>query len=90
MEAKWKLEFKPGWDEYFKDFDKSVQQRILKKFEQMKLLLKGRGLHSSKYMVEETGGYRIAYIEDKAAGAKRIHFVGNHKQYVRWYGGKSE
>jgi len=86
--ADWKLEFKPGWDKYFKDFDKSVQERILKKFEQMKTPLHGRGLHSSSYMIEEVGGYRIAYIENKSAQARRIHFVGTHKQYVRWYSGQ--
>ncbi len=85
---KWALEFKPGWDEHFSSFDKSVQQRIMKKFEQMKNPLPGRGLHSSKYKIEEVGGYRIAYIEDESSMVKRIHFVGNHKQYVRWYLGK--
>ncbi len=82
---KWKLEFKEGWDVHFKKFDKSIQTKIIKKFEQMKLPLQGRGLHSSRYRIEEVGGYRIAYIEDSALNIKRIHFVGDHKQYEQWY-----
>ena len=83
--TEWKLEFKPGWDAHFKDFDKSVQQAVLKKLMQMKQPLRGRGLHSSRYQVEEVGGYRIAYIEDSQTKTKSIHFVGTHKQYERWY-----
>jgi mRNA-degrading endonuclease RelE of RelBE toxin-antitoxin system len=81
----WNLEFKQGWDEHFKHFDKAIQSRIIKKLEQMKSPLQGRGLNSSNYKVEEVGGYRIAYIEDQNSHTKRIHFVGNHKQYEQWY-----
>ena len=81
----WSLEFKPGWDEHFKKFDKSVREKILKKLAQMKQPLKGRGLHSSRYQVEEVGGYRIAFIVDEQSRMKKIHFVGNHKQYEKWY-----
>ncbi|HLC36402.1 MAG TPA: hypothetical protein VJK05_02235 [archaeon] len=51
----------------------------------MKQPLQGRGMHSSKYQVEETGQYRIAFIEYKEEGIKDIHFVGNRKQYEKWY-----
>lgn len=81
----WKLEYKPGWDAHFKNFDKTVQQQIIKKFEKMKRLPKGRGLHSSRYCVEEIGQYRIAFIQDYHSSTKKIHFVGNHKQYEKWY-----
>ena len=84
----YRIFYKPGWDEHFKDFDKSTQQRILAKLEQMKQPLQARGLHSSRYQVEEVGGYRIAFIQDDAAKTKSIHFVGDHKQYQRWYLGK--
>lgn len=83
-----RLDFKPGWDKHFKDFDRTVQQRIRAKFEQMKQPLQGRGLHSSRYRMEETGGYRIAFIQDDENSVKHIHFVGNHKQYEKWYSGK--
>ncbi|HLC48042.1 MAG TPA: hypothetical protein VJI13_03115 [Candidatus Norongarragalinales archaeon] len=91
MELKqWRLEFKPGWDTHFKGFDKSTQQRIMNKFDQMKSPLQGRGLHGSRFKVEEVGGYRIAFIGDEPMQARKIHFVGSHKQYERWYSGRSE
>jgi len=82
------LDFKPGWDRHFKDFDKGVQQLILKKFEHMKQPLQARGLHGSRYRVEEVGGYRIAFIQDDLNRVKHIHFVANHPQYEKWYSGK--
>lgn len=83
--TRWALDFKPGWDEHFKKFDKTVRQQILKKLEQMKQPLQARGLHSSRYQVEESGPHRICFIQDDATRTKSIHFVGNHKQYEKWY-----
>lgn len=79
------LQFLPGWDVHFQKMDSSVRRQILKKFEQMKRAQKPRRLHQSPYLVEEIGQYRIGYILDETAGAKKIHFVGNHKQYEKWY-----
>lgn len=82
------LDFKPGWDHYFKDFDKTTQERILSKLEQMKQPLQSRGLHSSRYKIEEVGGYRIAFIQDDENRVKHIHVIASHKQYKKWYSGK--
>ena len=84
----YRIDFKPGWDRHFKDFDKTIRQRIISKLEQMKQPLQSRGLHFSRYKVEEAGGCRIAFIQDEENRVKHIHFVGNHKQYERWYSGK--
>ncbi|MFH1234873.1 MAG: hypothetical protein V1493_04655 [Candidatus Diapherotrites archaeon] len=86
--APWKLEFKPDWGKHFKKFDSSEQKKILKKFGQMEQPLSARGLRSSRYQVEEVGQYRIAFIQDEESRTKKIHFVGNHKQYEKWYKGK--
>lgn len=51
----------------------------------MKQPAKPRGLHASKYLVEEVGQYRIAYEADGEIHAKFVHFIGNHKQYEKWY-----
>lgn len=83
--APWRLAFKTGWDVHFLQFDKTIQQRILNKLQQMKQPLAGRGLHGNRFLVEETGQCRIVYEEDSATRTKRIHFVGNHKQYEEWY-----
>ncbi|MFH1586867.1 MAG: hypothetical protein ABID38_03360 [Candidatus Diapherotrites archaeon] len=83
----WKLVFKKGWDKHFKKFDKSEQLRILKKFEQMKQPLQARGLKASRAAIEEVGQYRIALYQNEEKHHKEIHFVGNHKQYEKWYKG---
>ena len=82
------IDYKPGWDRHFKDFDKTTRERILTKLEQMKQPLPSRGLHSSRYCVEEVGGYRFAFIQDDENRVKHIHFVGDHKQYEQWYSGR--
>lgn len=88
MELKqWKLEFAEGWDVNFKKFNDETKRRILKKFEHMKQPLQGRGLHSSRHQVEEVGQNRIAFIQEEETGTKYIRFVGNHKQYKKWYSG---
>lgn len=81
----WKLAFKKGWDRHFKKFDKAAQQRILKKFEHMKQPLQPRGLKALRVVVEEAGQYRIAFYQNEEQHQKEIHFVGNHKQYEKWY-----
>ncbi|MEK6959101.1 MAG: hypothetical protein AABW59_03600 [archaeon] len=86
MELKeWRLAFKLKWDRYFSRFDKQTQRQILKKLEHMKQPLLARGLHSSNFQVEEIGQYRIAFYQNDENHTKEIHFVGNHKQYEKWY-----
>jgi mRNA-degrading endonuclease RelE of RelBE toxin-antitoxin system len=70
----WKIEFKPGWDRHFKKFDKTVQTIILNKLEKMKEPSIGRGLHSSRYLIEEAGQYRIAFIQDEKKQDKIYSF----------------
>lgn len=81
----WKVVLKPEWDVHFRKFDKPVQQQIIKKLDQMEQPLQARGLHSSKYQVEEAGQFRIAFRQDEQTRTKEVHFVGNHKQYEKWY-----
>lgn len=80
----WRLAFKTGWDVHFTAFDKPLREQILKKLQQMKQPLSGRGLHGSQYLVEEVGQCRIVYEQDAAFRTKTVHFVGNHKQYDTW------
>ncbi len=51
----------------------------------MKQSLQARGLKASKAVVEEAGQYRIAFYQNEEQRKKEIHFVGNHKQYEKWY-----
>lgn len=81
----WNLHYELDWDVNFKDFDSSTKIMIWKKIQQLKQPLRGRGLHSSRYLVEEVGQYRIVYDEIEETKTRRIYFVGDHKQYEKWY-----
>ena len=81
----WKLKFREGWNKHFKKFDKTIQDKILKKIKQMKETLNARTMRSSRYRIEEVGQYRIAFIQDEKTRTRKIHFIGNHKQYEKWY-----
>jgi len=78
-----KLSFKIGWDKYYLKYDIPTKERIIKKLEQMKQPLQARGHHSSRFLIEEVGHYRIAFYQNE--NVKEIHFVGTHKQYEKWY-----
>jgi mRNA-degrading endonuclease RelE of RelBE toxin-antitoxin system len=81
----WKVTLLEGWDAQYKKFDTETKRRISKKVDQMENPLRGRGLCSSKLCVEEVGQYRIAFCVNEETRTKEIHFVGNHKQYEKWY-----
>ncbi|MFA6419576.1 MAG: hypothetical protein WCW13_02150 [archaeon] len=81
----WLLSFKVGWDTHFFTFDPETKKRILAKFEHMKQPLLSRGLHSTRFCVEEVGQYRIAFYLNEETRTKEIHFVDTHKQYEKWY-----
>lgn len=82
---KWQVKLKPDWDVHFKKFDKSTQEKIFKKLKQLEQPIQARGLHSSHYQVEETGQYRIAFENNEQTKTREVHFIGNHKQYEKWY-----
>ncbi|MFH0714861.1 MAG: hypothetical protein V1847_03725 [Candidatus Diapherotrites archaeon] len=83
--APWKVFLNPGWEIHFKHFDVSVQAIISKKLEQLQNPLRSRGLQHSRYLVEEVGQYRIAFIQDEKERIRTVYFVGNHKQYEKWF-----
>jgi mRNA-degrading endonuclease HigB of HigAB toxin-antitoxin module len=85
MTEEWSIEQIPGWDRYFRKFDKEIQLQILKKISQLIATSSHRRLHQSKFCVEEVGQYRICFIIEEETRKKYIHFVGNHKQYEKWY-----
>ena len=80
------LVYDEDWNKHFRDFDKTIQVRLIKKLEQLKIKGKSRHLgHGVPFFVEEVGGYRIVFTVDEASKTKKIWFVGNHKQYEKWY-----
>lgn len=80
------IEFHSKWEKYFDKLSSDIQKRIWKKIEQIEQGLPGRHLrHGASYFIEEVGQYRIAYksLEDKKI--RRFYFVGNHKDYEKWF-----
>lgn len=47
--------------------------------------LNARRLHKSKFYIEEVGQHRIVFTENENNLEKQIFFIGDHKQYERWY-----
>ena len=67
--------------------DKSIQIRLFKKIVQLE-----REDFSSRHLkqglpffVEEAGGYRIVFEMNEREKKKVVLFVGDHKQYEKWY-----
>lgn len=85
----YKIDFDEGWDRYFEKLPKDIQIRVWKKINKIKTGLPGRHLHSGvDYFVEEVGQYRICYKSFENKKVRRFYFVGNHKDYEKWYGGR--
>ena len=78
--------FHPTWSEYFNNLDHSVQEHVAKKIPRILEHPKKRHLKSSaNYFVDEVGQYRLLYMVFEENQEVRFFFVGNHKQYEKWY-----
>lgn len=78
------LLFADGWDKHYSKFDNSIKQKIWKKILQITVLANPRHLkYGEPFFVEKAGQYRICF-EQVFPTARRIIFVGNHKQYEKW------
>ncbi|PIU21262.1 MAG: hypothetical protein COT15_03245 [Candidatus Diapherotrites archaeon CG08_land_8_20_14_0_20_34_12] len=80
------IEYISDWNINFIKFDKSVQEKILKKIAQLKLEISARHLYYINCYVVEAGQYRIVFKTDERVLIRKIVFVGNHKQYEKWLG----
>ena len=79
-----KLEFAEDWDQNFKKFDATEKTQVWKKILQVKEAQNARHLkHGLSFFVLEAGQYRICFEEE--GETRQIIFVGNHKQYEKWY-----
>lgn len=70
--------------------DKPNQVRILKKIAQLEREdIQSRHLkHGLPFFVEEAGGYRIIFEVRETEKMKTILFIGDHKEYEKWYQNK--
>lgn len=69
------------------ELDKPVQEQIAKKLKQLERDdFKSRHLkHGFPIFVEEVGQYRIAFKTREDAKEKRVYFIGNHRDYEKWF-----
>ena len=73
-----------GRDKYFSKLGSVTQDKIMKKISQLEVLEGIRHLrHGTPYFVAEPGQYRICFEE--IGKMRQIFFVGDHKQYEKWY-----
>jgi mRNA-degrading endonuclease RelE of RelBE toxin-antitoxin system len=78
--------FHQDWSVYFDKLEDTVKERVVKKIRKIieypqKRHLGGR----ANYFVDEVGQYRILYMVFDEKKEVRFYFVGNHKDYERWY-----
>jgi len=68
--------------------DKSLTVRFVKAIAALRVKPAGRHLrHGADCFVVEMGQYRIAYRCDEKKKEKLVVFIGDHKEYEKWYSG---
>jgi mRNA-degrading endonuclease RelE of RelBE toxin-antitoxin system len=81
--------FHEDWLHHFLKLDNQIKELVSKKIKKIleypqKRHLKG----SAKYFVGEVGQYRIIYVVFEETNEVRFYFVGNHKNYEKWFSQK--
>ncbi len=70
----------------FKRLDKSIKSKIIKAIDGIKVKDSGKRLKGhSNFIVKKVGQYRIVYVIDNKDMVKVVYFVGDHKEYEKWY-----
>lgn len=74
----------------FLRLDKAIQVKIAKKLKRLEGKdARSRHLgHGLPVFVEEVGQYRIVFKTREDLKQKRIVFIGDHKEYEKWYRGR--
>jgi mRNA-degrading endonuclease RelE of RelBE toxin-antitoxin system len=81
------LDYHPKWKSYFQDLPEEIKLRVVKKIESISNTPKSQrhmrfGL---PYFVSELGQYRITYKIIDLDNKIIFYFVGDHKEYEKWY-----
>jgi mRNA-degrading endonuclease RelE of RelBE toxin-antitoxin system len=81
----YRVGFEEGWDENYSRMDNQVRLRIANKLLELKEERTFRRLRNLSYSIIEIGQYRVAFEEDSANKIRTVIFIGDHKEYERWY-----
>lgn len=81
----YEAEFDQDWPEYFQPLANVVKERVAKKIKKVLEYPQKRHLKKLSFFVDEIGQYRIVYRIFDENKRVRFYFVGNHKEYEKWY-----
>lgn len=82
----YKESFDEKWPEYFNSLDHTIKERVAKKIKKILEFPEKRHLKKgARFFVDEIGQNRIVYRIFKENKEVRFYFVGNHKEYEKWY-----
>jgi len=74
------------WPKYFNKLENEIRERVAKKIKKILEYPQKRHLKKgAEYFVGEASQYRIVYKVFEENKEVRFYFVGNHKEYERWY-----
>ena len=86
---KYQIIFDESVNKQLNKVDKSTKMKIFKKINKLEKEILSRHLKQGlPFFVEEVGQYRICFEIDEKERTKKIFFIGNHKQYEKWYSEK--
>jgi mRNA-degrading endonuclease RelE of RelBE toxin-antitoxin system len=82
----YKATFDEDWPKYFDRLDDETKERVSKKIKKILEFPEKRHLKgNAKFFIDEIGQNRITYRIFKENEEARFYFVGNHKEYEKWY-----
>ena len=78
--------FDEAWPKFFEKLSPEIKKRVSKKIKVLLVFPKKRHLKKgAKFFVGEVGNYRIVYRVFDFSKEVRFYFVGNHKEYEKWF-----
>lgn len=79
-------DYDEDWSKYFNPLEKEIKERVTKKIKKILEFPEKRHLKKGvNFFVAEVGQYRLLYRIFDENKEVRFYFIGNHKQYVKWY-----
>ncbi len=82
----YKAAYDEEWPQYFNSLDSTIKEHVAKKISKILEFPKKRHLgQRARFFVDEAGQYRILYRIFDETNEVRFYFVGNHKEYEKWY-----
>lgn len=82
----YKAAYDEDWPDYFGKLEKEIKERVAKKISKILEFPKKRHLgQKASFFVDEVGQHRILYRVFEETKEVRFYFVGNHKEYEKWY-----